>query len=211
MRLGPQEVDPRGCGGDRVRARRNAAEKGRSPRVRGRRAEELGLGTYPGSIPAGAGETAASRRAAAAGWVDPRGCGGDIGSKTNRTCGRGRSPRVRGRQVSWTQITFTTRSIPAGAGETPPPAPYLRALGVDPRGCGGDLCRRHAARASRGRSPRVRGRHLWNRIDKQVERSIPAGAGETSPLSTQCKAEKVDPRGCGGDSSSLRFDYSTNC
>ena len=72
------KVDPRGCGGDKVRMLAETVSQGRSPRVRGRRRNAACVSILARSIPAGAGETPASVILLALAGVDPRGCGGDI-------------------------------------------------------------------------------------------------------------------------------------
>ena len=53
------EVDPRGCGGDKYDIQVKIGPAGRSPRVRGRPTIANKCEYFPGSIPAGAGETPA--------------------------------------------------------------------------------------------------------------------------------------------------------
>ena len=90
-------VDPRGCGGDIRALLEGVSAAGRSPRVRGRLTPPLLPPVAVGSIPAGAGETPGRRPPGRRGRVDPRGCGGDVRTRTRRDRHSGRSPRVRGR------------------------------------------------------------------------------------------------------------------
>ena len=50
-----------------------------------------------------------------------------------------------------------------------------------------------------GRSPRVRGRPDAVVVHDEETGSIPAGAGETYKEALRHDANRVDPRGCGGD------------
>ena len=195
-----KRVDPRGCGGDFLCSRASLGAWGRSPRVRGRLPHELRALPQWGSIPAGAGETAAKTAFSQSGAVDPRGCGGDLFNRGDIEEARGRSPRVRGRLIKDNAGPDRRRSIPAGAGETLDATSRRRTKGVDPRGCGGDKTLKSLASFTPGRSPRVRGRRGGRKAFRHVDRSIPAGAGET-PATTRAPAPlAVDPRGCGGDS-----------
>ena len=57
-----------------------------------------------------------------------------------------------------------------------------------------------------GRSPRVRGRPDASETSHWRDRSIPAGAGETSTPQSSTQYFRVDPRGCGGDTGKNRSD-----
>ncbi len=173
--------------------------QGRSPRVRGRPLHRLRARTRDGSIPAGAGETCLPPPTPGTRRVDPRGCGGDAGIPGAASGSGGRSPRVRGRHHRSDSDVGDVGSIPAGAGETATTSMRRRRVRVDPRGCGGDCLAGHAQHLRQGRSPRVRGRHLVTCLALAAVGSIPAGAGETRPRPASEWAERVDPRGCGGD------------
>ncbi len=154
-------VDPRGCGGDSADPRAAIPIRGRSPRVRGRRKRNVRRQRLAGSIPAGAGETASSRACCRRRWVDPRGCGGDYQQPPSASQSLGRSPRVRGRPSPDDAGPSLHGSIPAGAGETRVLRAMEEVLGVDPRGCGGDIWLFGLGAVKRGRSPRVRGRRRF--------------------------------------------------
>ena len=93
-----RKVDPRVCGGGVRLDIAGHIQQGRSPRVRGRRrlGEENKL--RGGSIPACAGEADKWKHNAPARQVDPRVCGGGYVPAASAVAGKGRSPRVRGRQ-----------------------------------------------------------------------------------------------------------------
>ena len=160
----------------------------------------------PGSIPACAGEPAASRTRSGMPSFYPRVCGGtslwdaDTGGyrglsprvRGNRTCvpaprssnslcsagEPGLSPRVRGNRTREVLQGGTTRSIPACAGE--PQSVYLLSPQnwVYPRVCGGTLITQEETPPVPGLSPRVRG-NLSGLLDGfSGLRSIPACAGE---------------------------------
>ncbi len=204
-------VDPRGCGGDLPGALFQKGGGGRSPRVRGRPRAPAYRACRVGSIPAGAGETTSGAVDGLQLRVDPRGCGGDACIALMLETHPGRSPRVRGRHKPSRAYIDRWGSIPAGAGETARSTASTVIERVDPRGCGGDCRTTWRPVWASGRSPRVRGRRAGPPQGRGWIGSIPAGAGETQSTAVEKGDGKVDPRGCGGDSSSLRFDYSTNC
>ena len=132
-------VDPRGCGGAIAWLNFTTSGSGRSPRMRG--------------SPRGIIENHVSL------GVDPRGCGGAVAGMS-QGCGwaLGRSPRMRGSPETPSRSPTALESIPADAGEPSTRSPRKRRTWVDPRGCGGSPGRRGvSARASGGRSPRMRG------------------------------------------------------
>ncbi len=150
------------------------------------------------SIPAGAGEPvdASSRRKVE--WVYPRGCGGTISGTAQTFTATGLSPRVRGNQGRGEGLRPSLWSIPAGAGE-----PSCRRMrtgtgGVYPRGCGGTALTAPHHILDTGLSPRVRGNLSSRSSTRQVERSIPAGAGEPRRSPAARRRAWVYPRGCGG-------------
>ena len=115
-------VYPRVCGGTISIVQSRPAQKGLSPRVRGNRRRDAGEIVGVGSIPACAGEPLGASRRSSRSMVYPRVCGGTGRGGLTAGRGGGLSPRVRGNQLrthpSWGRV----RSIPACAGEPPPPA-----------------------------------------------------------------------------------------
>ena len=150
-------VDPRVCGGAVSPEAAFGFRRGRSPRVRGSRANTAINADYVRSIPACAGEPLTNPPRLGVATVDPRVCGGANMACLRAASAWGRSPRVRGsliatrgtprtsgrsprvrgsRKIGRLQV-LSVRSIPACAGEpnaTAWPCPQAR---VDPRVCGG--------------------------------------------------------------------------
>ncbi len=91
---------------------------------------------------------------------------------------RGRSPRVRGSLVAEARERFVRGSIPACAGEPSEIFPSCYMIWVDPRVCGGANMIALPKMPLPGRSPRVRGSRDVQNVNAQVQRSIPACAGE---------------------------------
>ena len=110
-------VYPRVCGGTSFAAMITGANSGLSPRVRGNRAaQHRGYDGY-GSIPACAGEPAATSRWPSVTGVYPRVCGGTYGTRGRSPEAEGLSPRVRGNHLESIDADLAERSIPACAGE----------------------------------------------------------------------------------------------
>ena len=89
-------------------------------------------------------------------------------------------------------------SIPACAGEAAPAACVRAVSPVYPRVCGGSLSLIPAGVATSGLSPRVRGKRVAIGISLNIQRSIPACAGEAGPDSSPLPDIRVYPRVCGG-------------
>ena len=140
-----RRVHPRGCGGNAWRASCCSRVYGPSPRVRGKPVVIAWLRAFPGSIPAGAGETHAASSLCRAIRVHPRGCGGNPCVPEWPLHDQGPSPRVRGKREVVSDRERRGRSIPAGAGETRPAGARASPARVHPRGCGGNPRRPLAA------------------------------------------------------------------
>ena len=191
-------VYPRGCGGTSQEWWGRLEATGLSPRVRGNLLPLRARRCKYGSIPAGAGEPPGLGRARRRGEVYPRGCGGTPGVHGVLIHAPGLSPRVRGNLRLGSRAAARSGSIPAGAGEPPPPAVPSRPTGVYPRGCGGTPAARGEHQRVQGLSPRVRGNRQAAVRPPFGVRSIPAGAGEPRPSSPTGPTPTVYPRGCGG-------------
>ena len=90
------------------------------------------------------------------------------------------------------------RSIPACAGEPPPPGPETTGVWVHPRVCGGADSPPTDTPALRGPSPRVRGSQRLEVLVARALGSIPACAGEPALRHIDHRARWVHPRVCGG-------------
>ena len=65
--------------------------------------------------------------------------------------------------------------------------------------CGGNTLELFRLFRKSGLSPRVRGKHLRVQGEGELQRSIPACAGETSAGGGRCRHRRVYPRVCGGN------------
>ena len=172
-------VDPRACGGDLPQKLHETYYTGRSPRMRGRHPRNALQILAQGSIPAHAGETQPPSLFRRSAEVDPRACGGDVVHMLRKIKVLGRSPRMRGRRYAINKALEAYRSIPAHAGETSTSLPCDCTDTVDPRACGGDGPQGIQEAGPGGRSPRMRGRRMFESGSSASARSIPAHAGET--------------------------------
>ncbi len=192
---------PRGCGGTREWPRCRYRSAGPSPRVRGNLDEASDVKGKPGTIPAGAGEPNRHASACDTGGDHPRGCGGTAIASSGLLPQSGPSPRVRGNRAVRAARAARAGTIPAGAGEPRLRCRCRRCPGDHPRGCGG-TCEGEARRATpRGPSPRVRGNHARGLVDRHLQRTIPAGAGEPGSGRVEHIQSGDHPRGCGGTAS----------
>ena len=126
-------------------------------------------------------------------------CGGNgLRFRRIRRAG-GLSPRVRGKPPGMMQFDVAQGSIPACAGETGQPSSGARRIAVYPRVCGGNPVQRWGERHQNGLSPRVQGKRNGGFDGLQVQRSIPACAGETLSMTIIGSFASVYPRVCGGN------------
>ena len=130
--------------------------------------------------------------------VYPRVCGGTFSRAAVVAAVTGLSPRVRGNRLETYSAAGVYGSIPACAGEPRQPALVRAMRRVYPRVCGGTPSEGCPLGWRRGLSPRVRGNHSGRPHPWRYLRSIPACAGEPSPLSLVTSTTTVYPRVCGG-------------
>ena len=157
------EVYPRVCGGTFANFPATSASAGLSPRVRGNPLRCRVAGPKRRSIPACAGEPAASAHCGSRSPVYPRVCGGTSASTRWRKSDSGLSPRVRGNPPYPGVGAARGRSIPACAGEPIRLPKRMQAHTVYPRVCGGTHIPAHGSTYRTGLSPRVRGNPAWQR------------------------------------------------
>ena len=186
------------CGGTAIWCLLSCARQGLSPRVRGNLNHDNLSSIYIGSIPACAGEP---RRLAGLRLhvkVYPRVCGGTRMYLFLRYGYAGLSPRVRGNLKRVPRHATLFRSIPACAGEPVSSLSSSLSAAVYPRVCGGTPLPVLRDRDPVGLSPRVRGNPHERIKCQSCCGSIPACAGEPSPIVLCSLRESVYPRVCGG-------------
>ena len=139
------------------------------------------------------------------GVVYPRVCGGNVRPRFLEVQELGLSPRVRGKRDVSFRGSLGTGSIPACAGETGWSNFSLGVQTVYPRVCGGNILLAGRNFSVSGLSPRVRGKP-GRPDDHPIQRgSIPACAGETRVYATQAAYDRVYPRVCGGNLTTVLF------
>ena len=171
---------------------------GLSPRVRGNPTGGRRCATWPGSIPACAGEPGSSGGGGNLGRVYPRVCGGTPPPDVDSPRLRGLSPRVRGNPSGLAFQASNRGSIPACAGEPGTDGNAEPLPEVYPRVCGGTLLDGETHDARPGLSPRVRGNPRRALEFAYAGGSIPACAGEPLTPALSAAAPWVYPRVCGG-------------
>ncbi|SEG24105.1 hypothetical protein SAMN05421751_11928 [Jhaorihella thermophila] len=195
--LCPAPGHPRGCGEHTDYTYKLYAAGGSSPRVRGTRIHLRHQRFERRVIPAGAGNTDphAPRPLFDAGH--PRGCG-EHGSQDGSASSFPGHPRGCG-EHGMIEIPEhdRLRVIPAGAGNTPRNHRRPISRPGHPRGCGEHSASRRRYSATAGSSPRVRGTLQAVGTERDQERVIPAGAGNTRSRPSAIAAATGHPRGCG--------------
>ena len=136
-------------------------------------------------------------------------CGGTRREATDRTSGRGLSPRVRGNQSRVRLPIDRAGSIPACAGEPGQCGLPPGQIAVYPRVCGGTSFSASRWMIFTGLSPRVRGNLSLSDWGDAGGRSIPACAGEPPPRRGAAFARWVYPRVCGGTGKPLSENQAT--
>ncbi len=130
------KVYPRACGGAESLQPLRRFLPGLSPRVRGNRLCALALSLLSWSIPARAGQPTTPMPAPRSASVYPRACGATRSPRLTLHKPAGLSPRVRGNPLRLVLGGRGQGSIPARAGQPPPPRCTHRKSQVYPRACG---------------------------------------------------------------------------
>ncbi len=113
----------------------------------------------------------------------PAGAGNALINITNGPNGYGSSPQVRGTRQDGQEYMKGDRFIPAGAGNAKPIASRLTLSTVHPRRCGERTERLDSINLRVGSSPQVRGTLETAATGADINRFIPAGAGNAHPRS----------------------------
>ena len=151
-----------------------------------------------GSIPAHAGEPTLKAMVRVRLGVYPRPRGGTSKLPIFSQSPSGLSPPTRGNRANAPMASAPLRSIPAHAGEPPPPALAGVIAGVYPRPRGGTTSTPSPFGGGRGLSPPTRGNLRMRSEAAPARRSIPAHAGEPCVALWGFGYVKVYPRPRGG-------------
>ncbi len=198
-RPAPLADHPRRCGADPRRSGHSRGGSGPSPQVRGRPGHILGRSLRGRTIPAGAGPTPGTAGGQVPEEDYPRRCGADDACVLKTTLDAGPSPQVRGRHVPRFEVDHPHRTIPAGAGPTPPWRVWICRMADHPCRCGADGRAGSGAGVPGGPSPQVRGRLPDRAQHLDDSRTIPAGAGPTPRARCAAGRPADHPRRCGAD------------
>ena len=190
-------VHPRRCGEHNVRTNTSGHVFGSSPQVRGTRSGNTVLFAFSRFIPAGAGNTCQQKALLGNVPVHPRRCGEHNQCRVPLAPPNGSSPQVRGTLRMSSITSAQRRFIPAGAGNTGTADEIARSDAVHPRRCGEHRQVSPKEGRPRGSSPQVRGTLSAGEAVCEIDRFIPAGAGNTEAANKKANGSSVHPRRCG--------------
>ena len=193
-------VYPRERGGTHCRSRSSESATGLSPRTRGNHHDLAVFRHKAGSIPANAGEPIDDRGRLRSLRVYPRERGGTCHNPYAAACNTGLSPRTRGNPLASHDLVAHSGSIPANAGEPLLFARLVAHVQVYPRERGGTRNEVTGLSPLPGLSPRTRGNPGVAARPPAGAGSIPANAGEPTPIRRQPAQYRVYPRERGGTS-----------
>ena len=166
--------------------------------IRNHRRHHLRQGTlHQGIIPAPARNTRWLTRRRTFSRDHPRACEEHIRDLNARANDAGSSPRLRGTPRRAHDARRPQGIIPALAGNTDPTDSMSYASRDHPRACGEHDCCVHCRRRVLGSSPRLRGTLAISRSGDVRPGIIPALAGNTRAVITQCPLTWDHPRACG--------------
>ena len=170
---------------------------GSSPRARGTRRSGMLLRALVRFIPAGAGNATPPAWCPARWPVHPRGRGERLDQPRPEGRQVGSSPRARGTPLRLGNRLRQLRFIPAGAGNATVSSLQTTSVAVHHRGRGERSTVTGNRVTARGSSPRARGTLPADVRREQVDRFIPAGAGNAVPAARRYTVRAVHPRGRG--------------
>ena len=167
---------------------------GLSPLTRGTPDYLLFQSSHRRFIPAGAGNTIVFAPVSLSRSVYPRWRGEHLTTQTLILHINGLSPLARGTLTRSETAYEHCRFIPAGAGNTQITAGLTFDLTVYPRWRGEHMSSALTAIFAVGLSPLARGTLQWLPLHHNIDRFIPAGAGNTASRSNGCSTITVYPR-----------------
>ena len=170
---------------------------GSSPRLRGT-VDQFGSEFIQHRfIPAPAGNRPGRTHRQETGTVHPRACGEQTDVSTLDRGSDGSSPRLRGTADRSDDTVLTFRFIPAPAGNSTSTRFPTKGEPVHPRACGEQVATRDGVSRIIGSSPRLRGTDHGLHDFLDIERFIPAPAGNSRRPGREHRTVSVHPRACG--------------
>ena len=188
---------PRVCGEHQCPANSAGTAGGSSPRMRGTLQTWLGGLVFRGIIPAYAGNTTNCWGCRNRSRDHPRICGEHVLSDEAFVRSQGSSPHMRGTRACRDHVLVASGIIPAYAGNTVRLTFAWPETWDHPRVCGEHARNAWNGVVGWGSSPRMRGTHAENRRRHNIQRIIPAYAGNTSWSRPRCTGRWDHPRVCG--------------
>ena len=190
-------VHPRSRGEHLHPAQERSVEGGSSPLARGTLVEaalDAGVDRF---IPARAGNTSRSRRSRCGQSVHPRSRGEHIEIPSSNVDRTGSSPLARGTRNGNRGVPRSARFIPARAGNTARPSKGRCSCTVHPRSRGEHSVAHPESLQWCGSSPLARGTLAAGDERREVDRFIPARAGNTVGVPARVRVAAVHPRSRG--------------
>ncbi len=174
-------VHPRVCGEHTSMSSANMRTHGSSPRLRGTLGDDHARAFRARFIPASAGNTAGIECRRICRPVHPRVCGEHASFTGAISATAGSSPRLRGTLAALWLLVAELRFIPASAGNTRQGLTTRDDIPVHPRVCGEHDALVAGPMSVVGSSPRLRGTLGAVLAGHELQRFIPAFAGNTHP------------------------------
>ena len=199
MRPPDTRAYPRWRGGNCVKSFAMTPCRGLSPLARGKPRGRRRHARASGPIPAGAGETRHRRWPRPKTKAYPRWRGGNSEVRKYGSGVWGLSPLARGKLLVHCMERAVRGPIPAGAGETPRPAPPRPRFRAYPRWRGGNIQAQVVSLWGQGLSPLARGKRFPSPVFARRTGPIPAGAGETRGKAVEEARRRAYPRWRGGN------------
>ena len=169
---------PRVCGEKQKKSPTGLVTRGSPPHVRGKGADEQGVGGVAGITPAYAGKRVRCSQQALPCTDHPRMCGEKVAMVTTAVSTPGSPPRMRGKDLLIEHCLFTEGITPAYAGKS---RYLMRKSGEQkdhPRVCGEKELRQAIAVQHIGSPPRMRGKVAMFCRAVRAHRITPAYAGK---------------------------------
>ena len=188
---------PRACGENLMALVIPERRLGSSPRVRGKRDDDLAHPCGARLIPACAGKTSPSPANPRRTRAHPRVCGENPQIPDDLLAGGGSSPRVRGKRRARLHEGRRRGLIPACAGKTSGGRWGSGRRRAHPRVCGENARLSSIVTSRAGSSPRVRGKHVRRADRGDGCGLIPACAGKTPRSWWGWTWRRAHPRVCG--------------
>ena len=188
---------PRVCGEKQKKSPTGLVTRGSPPHVRGKGADEQGVGGVAGITPAYAGKRVRCSQQALPCTDHPRMCGEKSATYSPFSHKIGSPPHVRGKDFDGDIGSIHIRITPACAGKRRCKAAFCAWFWDHPRMCGEKYLRIAVFVLLLGSPPHVRGKASFFGCSRPGDGITPACAGKSSPTHEQRSCSWDHPRMCG--------------